>query len=39
VLQKANPEAAAILMKKATAWTASRFEYYQKLAALTYEKK
>jgi len=26
-------------MKKATAWTGSRFEYYQKLAALTYEKK
>jgi pyruvate-ferredoxin/flavodoxin oxidoreductase len=39
VLQKSNPEGAAILMKKATAWTASRFEYYQKLAALTYEKK
>ena len=39
VLQKANPEAAALLMKKATAWTAGRFEYYQKLAALTYEKK
>jgi pyruvate-ferredoxin/flavodoxin oxidoreductase len=39
VLQKANPEGAAILMKKATAWTASRFEYYEKLAALTYEKK
>jgi pyruvate-ferredoxin/flavodoxin oxidoreductase len=39
VLQKANPKAAAILMKKATAWTANRFEYYQKLAALTYEKK
>jgi len=39
VLQKANPEAAAVLMKKATAWTASRFEYYQKLAALTFEKK
>jgi pyruvate-ferredoxin/flavodoxin oxidoreductase len=38
VLQKSNPEGAAILMKKATAWTASRFEYYQKLAALTYEK-
>jgi len=34
VLQQANPEAAAELMKKATAWTASRFEYYQKLAAL-----
>ena len=39
VLQKSNPKGAAILMKKATAWTASRFEYYQKLAALTYEKK
>lgn len=39
VLQKSNPEGAALLMKKATAWTASRFEYYQKLAALTYEKK
>jgi pyruvate-ferredoxin/flavodoxin oxidoreductase len=34
VLQQTNPEAAAELMKKATAWTASRFEYYQKLAAL-----
>jgi pyruvate-ferredoxin/flavodoxin oxidoreductase len=39
VLQKSNPEGAAILMKKATAWTASRFEYYEKLAALTYDKK
>ncbi len=39
VLQKANPEAAAVLMKKASAWTASRFEYYQKLAALTFEKE
>jgi pyruvate-ferredoxin/flavodoxin oxidoreductase len=38
VLQKSNPEAAAVLMKKATAWTASRFEYYQKLAALTFDK-
>jgi pyruvate-ferredoxin/flavodoxin oxidoreductase len=38
VLQKTNPEAAAVLMKKATAWTASRFEYYQKLAALTFDK-
>ena len=34
MLQKANPEAAGVLMKKATAWTASRFEYYQKLAAM-----
>jgi pyruvate-ferredoxin/flavodoxin oxidoreductase len=39
VLQKTNPKAAAVLMKKATAWTANRFEYYQKLAELTYEKK
>ena len=39
VLQKTNPAGAAILMKKATAWTANRFEYYQKLAELTYEKK
>ncbi|MBK5276725.1 MAG: pyruvate:ferredoxin (flavodoxin) oxidoreductase, partial [Desulfuromonadales bacterium] len=39
VLQKTNPAEAAILMKKATAWTANRFEYYQKLAELTYEKK
>jgi pyruvate-ferredoxin/flavodoxin oxidoreductase len=38
VLQKTNPKAAAVLMKKATAWTANRFEYYQKLAAMTYEK-
>jgi pyruvate-ferredoxin/flavodoxin oxidoreductase len=38
VLKKINPEASAVLMKKASAWTASRFEYYQKLAALTYEK-
>ncbi|MBC8019542.1 MAG: hypothetical protein H7X83_13650, partial [Verrucomicrobia bacterium] len=39
VLQKSNPEAAAVLMKKASTWTASRFEYYQKLAELNYEKK
>jgi pyruvate-ferredoxin/flavodoxin oxidoreductase len=39
VLKKSNPVAAEALMKKATALTASRFEYYQKLAALTYEKK
>jgi len=36
VLKKINPEVAGQLMKKASAWTASRFEYYQKLAALTY---
>jgi pyruvate-ferredoxin/flavodoxin oxidoreductase len=39
VLKKINPEAAALLMKKASAWTADRFEYYQKLAALNYDKK
>jgi pyruvate-ferredoxin/flavodoxin oxidoreductase len=39
VLKKINPEASAQLIKKASAWTASRFEYYQKLAALTFEKK
>jgi pyruvate-ferredoxin/flavodoxin oxidoreductase len=42
VLQKGNPEAAAVLMDKGTKWAANRFEYYQKLAALTYggeEKK
>jgi pyruvate-ferredoxin/flavodoxin oxidoreductase len=36
VLRKINPEAADRLMKKASAWAAGRFEYYQKLAALTY---
>ena len=36
VLRKINPQAAERLMKKASAWTASRFEYYRKLAALTY---
>ena len=39
VLKKINPEASARLMKKASEWTANRFEYYQKLSALTYEKK
>ena len=38
VLKKINPEASEQLMKKASAWTANRFEYYQKLAALKYEK-
>ena len=37
VLQKTNPEAAGVLMKKATASTASKFDYYQKLAALNFE--
>jgi pyruvate-ferredoxin/flavodoxin oxidoreductase len=36
VLRKSNPEAAAKLMGKATQWAAHRFEYYQKLSALTY---
>ena len=36
VLRKINPVAADQLMKKASAWSSSRFEYYQKLAALTY---
>ena len=39
VLKKINPEAATRLMKKASDWTANRFEYYQKLSELTYEKK
>jgi pyruvate-ferredoxin/flavodoxin oxidoreductase len=38
VLQKMNPKVAAELMAKASTWTANRFEYYQKLAALKYEK-
>jgi len=36
VLKKINPEAAEKLMQKANAWTANRFEYYQKLAALSF---
>jgi hypothetical protein len=39
MLQKASPAAADVLMKKATASTTSKFEYYQKLAALSYEEK
>jgi len=39
VLKKINPEASVQLIKKASDWTASRFEYYQKLAALNYDKK
>lgn len=38
VLNTINPEVAGLLMKKASDWTANRFEYYQKLAALKYEK-
>ena len=36
VLRKINPEAADQLMEKASAWAADRFEYYQKLAGLSY---
>ncbi len=36
VLKKVNPDAAGKLMEKAGAWAASRFEYYQKLAALSF---
>jgi pyruvate-ferredoxin/flavodoxin oxidoreductase len=36
-LKKINPAAADALMKKASHWTAARFAYYQKLAALTFE--
>jgi pyruvate-ferredoxin/flavodoxin oxidoreductase len=39
VLKKINPETAGKLMKKASDWTAARFEYYQKLASLTYGKE
>ncbi|MGD0585067.1 MAG: pyruvate:ferredoxin (flavodoxin) oxidoreductase [Oryzomonas sp.] len=38
VLQKSNPDAAAKLMKKASVFTANRFAYFQKLAALTYDE-
>jgi pyruvate-ferredoxin/flavodoxin oxidoreductase len=37
-LQKSNPDAAAKLMKQATVFTANRFAYFQKLAALTYDE-
>ena len=39
VLQKSNPDAAAKLMKQAGAFTAHRFAYFQKLAALTYDEQ
>jgi len=39
VLQKSNPDAAARLMKQASAFTANRFAYFQKLAALTYDEQ
>ncbi|MDR3580325.1 MAG: pyruvate:ferredoxin (flavodoxin) oxidoreductase [Oryzomonas sp.] len=38
VLQKSNPDAAAKLMKQATVFTANRFAYLQKLAALIYDE-
>jgi pyruvate-ferredoxin/flavodoxin oxidoreductase len=38
VLKKMNPAVAAELMAKASTWTANRFDYYQKLAALKYDK-
>jgi len=38
VLQKSNPDAAAKLMKQASVFTANRFAYFQKLAALTYDE-
>jgi pyruvate-ferredoxin/flavodoxin oxidoreductase len=38
-LKKSNPKAADELMKQATKWTAARFAYYQKLAALTFDER
>ncbi len=38
VLKKSNPEAAAVLMKQATQWTARRFELYEKMAAMSYDQ-
>ncbi len=37
VLKKINPEQAALLAKKASAFTARRYKYYQQMAALNYE--
>jgi pyruvate-ferredoxin/flavodoxin oxidoreductase len=37
VLKKNNPQAAGTLMKKANDWTANRFAFYEKLAAMTYD--
>jgi pyruvate-ferredoxin/flavodoxin oxidoreductase len=36
VLKKNNPDAAAILMKRANEWTVRRFALYEKLAAMSY---
>ncbi|MBU5613219.1 pyruvate:ferredoxin (flavodoxin) oxidoreductase [Geomonas azotofigens] len=36
VLKKMNPEAAEQLMRKASAWASDRFDYYTKLAALSF---
>jgi pyruvate-ferredoxin/flavodoxin oxidoreductase len=37
VLKKNNPDAAAILMKRANEWTVRRFALYEKLAAMSFE--
>lgn len=39
VLKKINPEAAEKLMQKGKQFSLKRYEYYQKLAALSYEEK
>jgi hypothetical protein len=39
VLKKINPEAAEKLQQKGKAFSLKRFEYYQKLAALTYNSE
>ncbi|WP_243373644.1 pyruvate:ferredoxin (flavodoxin) oxidoreductase [Geotalea sp. SG265] len=38
VLKKIDPQVAEQLMKKAEAWAAGRFEYYRKLASLSFER-
>jgi pyruvate-ferredoxin/flavodoxin oxidoreductase len=39
VLKKNNPKAAASLIQSGNEWTANRFAFYEKLAAMSYEKK
>ncbi len=39
VLKKNNPEAAVELMNKANNWTARKFSFYEKLAAMSFETK
>ncbi len=39
VLKKNNPKAAASLIQSGNEWTANRFAFYEKLAAMNYEKK